>query len=49
MLFGCWMLSQALQLEAGTLRGLLVLMLVLQLYELLLAAGARRSLQENPR
>jgi hypothetical protein len=36
MLLGCWMLSQALELEAGQLRGLLVLILVLQLYELLL-------------
>jgi len=36
MLLGCYTLSQALQLEAGKLRALLVLMLVLQVYELLL-------------
>ncbi len=36
MLLGCWLLSQALQLQAGQLQGLLVLMLVLQLYEALL-------------
>jgi hypothetical protein len=36
MLLGCWLLSQALQLEAGQLQGLLVLMLVLQVYEALL-------------
>jgi len=36
MLLGCWLLSRALELEAGHLRGLLVLILVLQLYELLL-------------
>jgi hypothetical protein len=36
MLLGCWMLSQALQLEAGKLQGLLLLMLVLQVYEGLL-------------
>ena len=36
MLLGCFMLSRALELEAGKLRGLLVLILVLQLYELLL-------------
>ena len=36
MLLGCYMLSRALELGAGQLRGLLVLMLVLQLYELLL-------------
>lgn len=36
MLLGCYMLSQALQLEAGKLRALALLMLVLQLYELLL-------------
>jgi len=41
MLLGCWMLNDALQLEAGQLRGLLVLMLVLQLYEgLLVGLGA---------
>jgi hypothetical protein len=44
MLLGCWMLNDALQLEAGQLRGLLVLMLVLQLYEGLLAGlGAYRT------
>ena len=36
MLLGCWLLSQALQLQAGQLRGLLLLMLVLQVYEVLL-------------
>jgi len=36
MLLGCWLLGEALQLEAGKLAGLLVLMLVLQVYELLL-------------
>jgi hypothetical protein len=36
MLLGCWLLSQALALQAGQLRGLLVLMLVLQVYEALL-------------
>lgn len=36
MLLGCFTLSRALQLEAGMLRALMVLMLVLQVYELLL-------------
>ena len=36
MLFGCWTLGQALELEAGKLRGLVILIVVLQLYELLL-------------
>jgi hypothetical protein len=36
MLLGCWLLSQALQLQAGQLKGLLLLMLVLQVYEALL-------------
>jgi hypothetical protein len=36
MLLGCWLLSEALHLQAGQLRGLLVLMSVLQLYEGLL-------------
>ena len=36
MLLGCWLLSEALQLQAGQLQGLLVLMLVLQVYEALL-------------
>ena len=36
MLLGCWLLSQALQVQAGQLRGLLVLMVVLQVYEALL-------------
>ena len=36
MLLGCWLLSQALHLQAGQLRSLLVLMAVLQLYESLL-------------
>jgi hypothetical protein len=41
MLLGCWMLSDALHLVAGHLKGLLVLMLVLQLYEgLLVGLGA---------
>jgi hypothetical protein len=41
MLLGCWLLSEALHLEAGHLGGLLVLMLVLQLYEgLLVGLGA---------
>jgi hypothetical protein len=33
MLLGCWLLSQALALQAGQLQGLLILMLVLQVYE----------------
>jgi hypothetical protein len=36
MLLGCWLLSEALHLQAGRLGGLLVLMAVLQLYEVLL-------------
>ncbi len=36
MLLGCWMLSEALHLQAGRLGGLLVLIGVLQLYEALL-------------
>jgi hypothetical protein len=41
MLLGCWLLSQALHLQAGQVHGLLVLMAVLQLYEgLLVALGA---------
>jgi hypothetical protein len=41
MLLGCWLLSQALELQAGRLTGLLVLMAVLQLYEgLLVGLGA---------
>ena len=41
MLLGCWLLSEALHLQAGQLRGLQILMLVLQLYEgLLVALGA---------
>jgi len=36
MLLGCWLLGEALELEAGKLAGLMLLMLVLQLYELLL-------------
>jgi len=36
MLLGCWLLSHALQLQAGQLQGLLLLMLVLQVYEALL-------------
>ena len=36
MLLGCWLLSQALHLQAGQLMGLLLLMLVLQVYEALL-------------
>jgi hypothetical protein len=36
MPLGCYLLGEALQLEAGKLRGLLVLIAVLQLYELLL-------------
>jgi hypothetical protein len=36
MLLGCWLLSEALQLQAGQLQGLLLLMLVLQVYEALL-------------
>lgn len=36
MLLGCFLLSQALELQAGQLRGLLLLMLVLQVYEGLL-------------
>lgn len=36
MLLGCYLLGEALQLEAGKLRSLLLLMAVLQLYELLL-------------
>ncbi len=36
MLLGCWLLSEALHLQAGRLGGLLVLMAVLQLYEGLL-------------
>ena len=36
MLLGCWLLSEALHLQAGRLGGLLVLMSVLQLYEGLL-------------
>ncbi|MGE5125504.1 MAG: hypothetical protein ACM3PV_04385, partial [Betaproteobacteria bacterium] len=36
MLLGCWLLSEALHLQAGQLGGLLVLMSVLQLYEGLL-------------
>ncbi len=36
MLLGCWLLSEALHLQAGRLGGLLVLMAVLQLYECLL-------------
>jgi len=33
MLVGCWLLGEALHLQAGRLGGLLVLMAVLQLYE----------------
>jgi hypothetical protein len=41
MLLGCWLLSEALHLQAGRLGGLLFLMAVLQLYEgLLVALGA---------
>ncbi len=41
MLLGCWLLSEALHLQAGRLGGLLVLMSVLQLYEgLLVGLGA---------
>lgn len=41
MLLGCWLLAEALHLEAGRLSGLLVLMAVLQLYEgLLVGLGA---------
>jgi hypothetical protein len=41
MLLGCWLLSEALELQAGQLQGLLVLMFVLQLYEgLLVGFGA---------
>src|SRR5262245_38003257 len=41
MLLGCWLVSEALHLEAGHLRGLLILILVLQLYEgLLVGLGA---------
>jgi hypothetical protein len=41
MLLGCWLLSQALELSAGQLRGLLILMVVLQVYEaLLIGLGA---------
>ena len=36
MLLGCWLLSEALHLQAGQVRGLLALMVVLQLYEGLL-------------
>ena len=36
MLLGCWLLSEALHLQAGQLGGLLTLILVLQLYEGLL-------------
>lgn len=36
MLLGCWLLSQALELQAGRLHGLLLLMLVLQVYEAVL-------------
>jgi hypothetical protein len=36
MLLGCWLLSHALHLQAGQLQGLLLLMLVLQVYEALL-------------
>ena len=36
MLLGCWLLSEALQLQAGQLQGLLLLMFVLQVYEALL-------------
>jgi hypothetical protein len=36
MLLGCWLLSEALHLQAGQLGGLLLLMTVLQLYEGLL-------------
>jgi hypothetical protein len=41
MLLGCWLLSQALALQAGKLQGLLLLMLVLQVYEgILVGLGA---------
>lgn len=41
MLLGCWLLSEALHLQAGQLGGLLLLMAVLQLYEgLLVGLGA---------
>jgi hypothetical protein len=36
MLLGCFLLGQALELEAGRLRGLLILIAVLQVYELIL-------------
>ena len=36
MLLGCWLLSEALELQAGQLQSLLVLMFVLQVYEALL-------------
>ena len=42
MLLGCWLLSEALHLQAGQLGGLLTLMAVLQLYEgLLVGLGTR--------
>jgi hypothetical protein len=36
MLLGCWLLAESLQLQAGQLRGLLLLMGALQVYEALL-------------
>jgi hypothetical protein len=39
MLLGAWLLGQALHLEAGHVRGLLVLIAVLQLYEALLVGA----------
>jgi hypothetical protein len=36
MLLGCWLLSEALDLQAGRMSGLLALMAILQLYEALL-------------
>src|SRR5262245_59064095 len=41
MLLGCWLLSKALHLQPGQLKGLLTLLFVLQVYEgLLVALGA---------
>src|SRR5262245_17281175 len=48
MLAGCHLLSRALQLEAGQLTGLLVLLAVLQAYECLLVGLGTRLLARDP-
>ena len=49
MLLGCWLLSEALHLQAGQLGGLLLLMAVLQLYEGLLVGLGDLARAHRPR